>query len=334
MANPVVRSRRLFIFSQVRACRDLRCKTSRRRRQGMVEIMSFETWIRERGIGEVECLVPDINGVIRGKVLPANKFLQSEKDGSLRIPSSVYIVTLTGDFEVRDGALAVQTQGTITHPLSASVKFSEAGAPGAEVGPMRVASVDGAMQVFAGGALVGSVRAAADRFHFAVPEAVHFTFDGDAMVHGSTLIRPTASGVMIEEGAVKLTIDLAGAKARTDSLEVELGKGSAVTLSATGLSTVGDDLRVEHASAGFSVTATGLAKKGPLTFKLEEGGASGQLKVTGDGAQGDIRYGLSFRPKVGPVALPAHASLEGEAQVTLLQDAVWVQSANGVRLGL
>lgn len=199
---------------------------------------------------------------------------------------------------------------------------------------MRVASVDGAMQVFAGGALVGSVRAAADRFHFAVPEAVHFTFDGDAMVHGSTLIRPTASGVMIEEGAVKLTIDLAGAKARTDSLEVELGKGSAVTLSATGLSTVGDDLRVEHASAGFSVTATGLAKKGPLTFKLEEGGASGQLKVTGDGAQGDIRYGLSFRPKVGPVALPAHASLEGEAQVTLLQDAVWVQSANGVRLGL
>ena len=58
------------------------------------------------------------------------------------------------------------------------------------------------------------------------------------------------------------------------------------------------------------------------------------MKTEWETAQGDIRYGLSFRPKVGPVALPAHASLEGEAQVTLLQDAVWVQSANGVRLGL
>ncbi len=57
---------------------------------------TFETWIRERGIGEVECLVPDMNGLIRGKVFPAQKFLASEADGSLRIPSSVYIVTLTG----------------------------------------------------------------------------------------------------------------------------------------------------------------------------------------------------------------------------------------------
>jgi len=56
----------------------------------------FETWIREHGIGEIECLVPDINGIIRGKVLPAQKFLQSERDQSLRIPSSVYIVTVTG----------------------------------------------------------------------------------------------------------------------------------------------------------------------------------------------------------------------------------------------
>ena len=35
----------------------------------------------------------------------------------------------------------------------------------------------------------------------------------------------------------------------------------------------------------------------------------------------------------GPVALPVQAKLEGEAQVTLRRDAVWVQSANEVRLG-
>jgi glutamine synthetase len=60
--------------------------------------MNFETWIREHGTGEVECLVPDMNGIIRGKVLPAQKFLQSERDGTLRIPSSVYIITVTGDY--------------------------------------------------------------------------------------------------------------------------------------------------------------------------------------------------------------------------------------------
>ena len=55
-------------------------------------------WVRERGIAEVECLVPDINGVLRGKVLPAAKLLQSLKDGSLRLPSSVFQVTVTGDY--------------------------------------------------------------------------------------------------------------------------------------------------------------------------------------------------------------------------------------------
>src|SRR5690606_41199945 len=59
---------------------------------------SFATWINERGIGEVECLIPDLNGVIRGKVFPAQKFLQSERDGSLRIPSSIYLLTVTGEY--------------------------------------------------------------------------------------------------------------------------------------------------------------------------------------------------------------------------------------------
>jgi glutamine synthetase len=55
-------------------------------------------WVRKRGIVEVECLVPDMNGVLRGKVLPAAKLLQSLKDGSLRLPSSVFQVTVTGEY--------------------------------------------------------------------------------------------------------------------------------------------------------------------------------------------------------------------------------------------
>ena len=33
----------------------------------------LKTWIEGHRIGEVECLVPDMNGVLRGKVVPAAK---------------------------------------------------------------------------------------------------------------------------------------------------------------------------------------------------------------------------------------------------------------------
>lgn len=56
------------------------------------------SWIRDRGISEVECIVPDMNGIQRGKVLPAGKFLKSVADGTLRIPGSVFIVTVTGGY--------------------------------------------------------------------------------------------------------------------------------------------------------------------------------------------------------------------------------------------
>jgi glutamine synthetase len=58
----------------------------------------LESWIAERGITEVECLVPDMNGVLRGKVLPAAKLIQSVRERSLRLPSSVFAVTVTGEY--------------------------------------------------------------------------------------------------------------------------------------------------------------------------------------------------------------------------------------------
>lgn len=62
----------------------------------------LKTWIERRGISEVECLIPDMNGVLRGKVLPAAKLLQSVREGSLRLPSSVFAVTVTGDYADTD----------------------------------------------------------------------------------------------------------------------------------------------------------------------------------------------------------------------------------------
>ncbi len=55
-------------------------------------------WIAEHKVSEVECIVPDMNGVQRGKVLPAGKFLSGVKDGTLRIPGSVFSVTINGEY--------------------------------------------------------------------------------------------------------------------------------------------------------------------------------------------------------------------------------------------
>ena len=58
----------------------------------------LEEWLTERSIDEVECLVPDISGIARGKILPAQKFLKGIKEQSLRIPESIFIQTVTGEF--------------------------------------------------------------------------------------------------------------------------------------------------------------------------------------------------------------------------------------------
>lgn len=58
----------------------------------------LDTWLHERHITEVECLVPDISGVARGKILPTSKFLKSQTDSSLRLPESIFSQTVTGEF--------------------------------------------------------------------------------------------------------------------------------------------------------------------------------------------------------------------------------------------
>jgi glutamine synthetase len=83
---------------------------------------NFETWIRERGIGEVECLVPDMNGIIRGKVVPAGKFLESQRNKALRIPSSVYVVTVTGQYPEDDNdELTILDPDVILEPDFATI---------------------------------------------------------------------------------------------------------------------------------------------------------------------------------------------------------------------
>jgi len=55
-------------------------------------------WIAERNVTEVELLVPDFNGVARGKVMPAAKFVADARAGSLRLASSALVVTVMGAY--------------------------------------------------------------------------------------------------------------------------------------------------------------------------------------------------------------------------------------------
>ena len=62
----------------------------------------FQQWLREHHVTEVECIVADINGIARGKILPGEKFLRSLEDDSLRLPESIFIQTVTGEYPEED----------------------------------------------------------------------------------------------------------------------------------------------------------------------------------------------------------------------------------------
>ncbi|MEY2342666.1 glutamine synthetase family protein [Acidithiobacillus sp. IBUN Pt1247-S3] len=55
----------------------------------------FTAWFAQHGITEVECLVPDLTGIPRGKIVPAGKYLTG---GTLRLPESIFSQTVTGEY--------------------------------------------------------------------------------------------------------------------------------------------------------------------------------------------------------------------------------------------
>lgn len=55
----------------------------------------IQHWLLEHNITEVECLVPDMTGVARGKIIPATKFGKQE---GMKLPESVFTQTVTGEY--------------------------------------------------------------------------------------------------------------------------------------------------------------------------------------------------------------------------------------------
>ncbi len=57
--------------------------------------MDLREWFADHHVTEVECLVPDITGIPRGKITPAQKFLDG---GALRLPEAIFIQSVTGEY--------------------------------------------------------------------------------------------------------------------------------------------------------------------------------------------------------------------------------------------
>ena len=76
----------------------------------------LEHWLNERRVTEIECLVPDLTGVARGKILPREKFTE---DRGMRLPEATVAIGVTAGVLAATGVTVAvaqipSTDGTVT----------------------------------------------------------------------------------------------------------------------------------------------------------------------------------------------------------------------------
>ncbi len=68
--------------------------------RGVTSLTEAKAWMASRGITEIECTVPDLAGVARGKIMPASKFFSSPV---MNLPLSVFFQTISGEYPDYEG---------------------------------------------------------------------------------------------------------------------------------------------------------------------------------------------------------------------------------------
>ncbi len=63
--------------------------------RGVENMAEAAQWLIARGIEDIECITPDIAGVVRGKMMPSTKFVAAS---TLALPSSVFMQTISGEY--------------------------------------------------------------------------------------------------------------------------------------------------------------------------------------------------------------------------------------------
>ncbi|MEM6381280.1 MAG: glutamine synthetase family protein [Pseudomonadota bacterium] len=82
--------------------------------RGVRDAAEALAWLSERGIEDIECIVPDQAGVARGKMMPVSKYFSS---ATMTMPSAIFRQTIAGEYpeenkffryDPRDGDLLFQ----------------------------------------------------------------------------------------------------------------------------------------------------------------------------------------------------------------------------------
>ncbi|AHC73885.1 glutamine synthetase [Candidatus Endolissoclinum faulkneri L5] len=84
--------------------------------------IDLDSWIRKNQIKEVECLVSDLSGIARGKILPAQKFLCATRDQGLRLPESIFGQTVTGDY-IDEIDLDPRASDVLLRPITETIRM-------------------------------------------------------------------------------------------------------------------------------------------------------------------------------------------------------------------
>lgn len=69
-------------------------------RTPITNIAEARAWAAANGVTEIECLVPDLAGVARGKIMPSSKFFD---DTAMALPSSIFMQTISGEYPEEGG---------------------------------------------------------------------------------------------------------------------------------------------------------------------------------------------------------------------------------------
>jgi glutamine synthetase len=68
-----------------------------------MKVSPIRQFLKDHGISEVEAIIPDMAGVARGKVVPAEKYVEEE---GMRLPESIFMQTVTGEYPEDDSAIS------------------------------------------------------------------------------------------------------------------------------------------------------------------------------------------------------------------------------------
>src|SRR5690242_21891340 len=78
------------------------------RRPDVQTFTDLERWLDAHGVTEVECLVPDLTGVARGKILPRERFTEER---GMRLPEGTVALSVTGEVPREIGRASCRERG-------------------------------------------------------------------------------------------------------------------------------------------------------------------------------------------------------------------------------